>query len=82
LIRQRLEFVIRTIEVDVVSRKLQAMTRGSSSGELAELAVSSPRSAPRWKRLAQVVEQRERADVLAAGDFKRIEELGRQSYAA
>jgi HD-GYP domain-containing protein (c-di-GMP phosphodiesterase class II) len=81
MIRQRLEFVIRTIEVDIVSRKLQAMSRGSTSSELAgldsELAVKRAEIEEAWR----VIEQANEPTVLAAGDFKRIEELGRQSYA-
>jgi HD-GYP domain-containing protein (c-di-GMP phosphodiesterase class II) len=81
LIRQRLEFVIRTIEVDVISRKMQAMSRGASSAELLgldrELAEKRAEIEESWR----VIEQANEPTVLAAGDFKRIEELGRQSYA-
>jgi HD-GYP domain-containing protein (c-di-GMP phosphodiesterase class II) len=81
LIRQRLEFVIRTIEVDIVSRKLQAMSRGSSSAELAELDRELVEKRAEVEEAWRVVEQANEPTVLAAGDFKRIEELGRQSYA-
>jgi len=81
LIRQRLEFVIRTIEVDVVSRKLQAMSRGASSGELGELDRELSEKRAEIEEAWRVVEQANEPTVLAAGDFKRIEELGRQSYA-
>ena len=81
LIRQRLEFVIRTIEVDIVSRKLQALSRGASSGELAELDRELAEKRAEVEEAWRVVEQANEPTVLAAGDFKRIEELGRQSYA-
>ncbi len=81
LIRQRLEFVIRTIEVDIVSRKLQAMSRGSTSTELAELDRELAEKRAEVEDAWRVVEQANEPTVLAAGDFKRIEELGRQSYA-
>ena len=80
LIRQRLDFVIRTIEVDVLSRKLHAAGRGASAAELAaldrELAEKKAYLADAWA----VVESANEPTVLAAGDFKRIEELGRQTY--
>jgi HD-GYP domain-containing protein (c-di-GMP phosphodiesterase class II) len=81
LIRQRLEFVIRTIEVDIVSRKLQAMSRGASGGELADLDRELNEKRAEVEEAWRVVEQANEPTVLAAGDFKRIEELGRQSYA-
>jgi hypothetical protein len=81
LIQQRLEFVIRTIEVDIVSRKMQAMSRGASAGELAELDRELAEKRAEIEESWRVIEQANEPTVLAAGDFKRIEELGRQSYA-
>jgi HD-GYP domain-containing protein (c-di-GMP phosphodiesterase class II) len=80
LIRQRFDFVIRTIEADVLGRKLQASMRGASEAELAaldrELADKRRDVEDAW----HVVEGANEPTVLAAGDFQRIEELGRQSY--
>ncbi|MEO7037016.1 MAG: HD domain-containing phosphohydrolase [Polyangiaceae bacterium] len=81
LIRQRLEFVIRTIEVDVISRKMQAMSRGASSAELLDLDRELAEKRAEVEESWRVIEQANEPSVLAAGDFKRIEELGRQSYA-
>jgi HD-GYP domain-containing protein (c-di-GMP phosphodiesterase class II) len=80
MIRQRLEFVIRTIEVDIVTRKMQAMTRGASSGELWDLDRELAEKRAEVEESWRVIEQANEPTVLAAGDFKRIEELGRQSY--
>jgi hypothetical protein len=81
MIRQRFEFVIRTIESDVLTRKVHALSRGASAAELgaldAELALKRAEIDEAWR----VVETANEPTVLAAGDFKRIEELGRQSYA-
>jgi len=80
LIRQRFDFVIRTIEGDVLQRKLQAALRGAPADELAqfdrELAQRRKDIDDAW----HVVEGANEPTVLAAGDFQRIEELGRQSY--
>ncbi|HEY5372230.1 MAG TPA: HD domain-containing phosphohydrolase [Polyangiaceae bacterium] len=81
LIQQRLEFVIRTIEVDIVSRKMHAMGRGASAGELLDLDRELAEKRAEIEESWRVIEQANEPSVLAAGDFKRIEELGRQSYA-
>jgi HD-GYP domain-containing protein (c-di-GMP phosphodiesterase class II) len=81
LIRQRFEFVIRSIEAEVLGRKLSALSRGAPADELAafdeELASRRKDVEEAWK----TVEGANEPTVLAAGDFKRIEELGRQAYA-
>lgn len=80
LVRQRFDFVVRTVEVDVLGRKLHAARRGASESELAafdqELAERRRDVEQAW----HVVEGANEPTVLAAGDFQRIEELGRQSY--
>ena len=81
LIQQRLEFVIRTVEVDIVSRKMQAMSRGATSAELLDLDRELAEKRAEIEDSWRVIEQANEPTVLAAGDFKRIEELGRQSYA-
>jgi HD-GYP domain-containing protein (c-di-GMP phosphodiesterase class II) len=81
LIRQRFEFVIRSIEADVLGRKLSAMMRGAPADELAafdqELVMRRTDIEEAWK----TVEGANEPTVLAAGDFQRIEELGRKAYA-
>jgi HD-GYP domain-containing protein (c-di-GMP phosphodiesterase class II) len=81
LIRQRFEFVIRSIEADVLGRKLSAAMRGAPADELAafdqELVTRRTDIEEAWK----TVEGANEPTVLAAGDFQRIEELGRQAYA-
>ena len=81
MIRQRFEFVIRTIEVDVIQRKMAAMSRGASADELAELDRELSQKRAEIEEAWTVIEQANEPTVLAAGNFKRIEELGRQSYA-
>jgi HD-GYP domain-containing protein (c-di-GMP phosphodiesterase class II) len=80
LIRQRFEFVIRTIEVDVIQRKMLAMSRGATSDELLELDRELAAKRAEIEHSWTVIEQANEPTVLAAGNFKRIEELGRQSY--
>ncbi|HMJ15016.1 MAG TPA: HD domain-containing phosphohydrolase, partial [Polyangiaceae bacterium] len=79
-IRQRLEWVFRATEVDVLSRKLHAAQRGASADELAaldqELGLRRAELDAAW----QTIEHANEPTVLAAGDFQRIADLGRQSY--
>ena len=79
-IRGRLEWVYRGLELDVLARKLRAVQRGASASELAELdaelAVRRAEIDAAW----QTIEHANEPTVLAAGDFQRIAELGRQSY--
>jgi len=80
LIRQRFDFVIRTIEADVLARKLAAAVRGAPADELAafdrEIADRRNEIEESWK----TVEGANEPTVLAAGEFQRIEELGRKAY--
>ena len=80
LIRQRFDFVIRSVEAEVLQRKLEAALRGARGDDLAafdrELADRQQDLEDAW----HVVEGANEPTVLAAGDFQRIEELGRQAY--
>jgi HD-GYP domain-containing protein (c-di-GMP phosphodiesterase class II) len=82
LIRQRFAFVMKSVEADLLARKVRALQRGAGPDDLAEidqqLAVQRAEIDESWR----VIEQANEPTVLAAGDFKRIEELGRQSYEA
>ncbi len=80
LIRQRFDFVIRSVESEVLARKLSAALRGAPADELSaldqELAARRADLEDAWT----TVEGANEPTVLAAGDFQRIEELGRQAY--
>jgi response regulator RpfG family c-di-GMP phosphodiesterase len=81
LIRQRFEYVIKCVEAEILAKKLALAQRGARDDDLAaldhELAARKKELEEAW----HVVEGANEPTVLAAGDFKRIEELGRQSYA-
>jgi HD-GYP domain-containing protein (c-di-GMP phosphodiesterase class II) len=79
LIRQRFEFVARTIETEILSRKVRALQRGAHD-EIAELDRELAERRAEVDEAWRVIEQANEPTVLAAGDFKRIEELGRLSY--
>jgi HD-GYP domain-containing protein (c-di-GMP phosphodiesterase class II) len=79
-IRLRLDFVIRTTEAEVTSRKLQAAIRGASREELEALDVELEVRRRELEDAYQTVLTANEPTVLAAGDFQRIEELGRLTY--
>jgi len=81
LIQQRFEFVIRTLELDIVQRKMQALSRGGSSAELTGLDRELSEKRAEIEDAWQIIEQANEPSLLAAGNFQRIEELGRRSYA-
>ncbi len=80
-VRQRFDFVTRTVELDVLERKLTAMERGASRAELdafdEELLERRAQLDDAWQTIAHANEP----TVLAAGDFKKIADLSRQVYA-
>lgn len=80
MIRQRFEFVMRTIEVDVLSRKLRAHQRGAPAKELADLDRELLERRAELEAAWSTIEHANEPTVLAAGDFQRIEALGRQSF--
>jgi len=79
-VRRRFDFVRRSIESDLLSRKLHAIGRGASADELEqldqELVLRTTELEEAWK----VIEHSNEPSVLAAGDFQKIEELARQTY--
>lgn len=80
LVRQRFDFIARTIEADVLARKLAAIARGAPASALADLDAELAERLLELDASAAVIEHANEPSVLAAGDFQRIEQLGRQVY--
>lgn len=80
LLRSRLDYVSRSIEVDVLTRKVRALEVGAGKVELAAL------DRELWERRADVeaafdaIVSANEPTVLVAGDFERIEALSRDTY--
>lgn len=79
-IRQRFDFVLRSLESDILTRKLRAIERGANPSELADLDREHTERRAELEDAWSTIQHANEPTVLAAGDFKRIEELGRQSY--
>jgi HD-GYP domain-containing protein (c-di-GMP phosphodiesterase class II) len=80
LVHQRFEFIARTIEAEVLSRKLAALSRGATPSELAELDHELAQRLAELDESIGVIEHANEPTVLKAGDFQHIEALGRQVY--
>lgn len=80
LLRLRFDFVSRSIETDILRRKLAAMDRGAPASELTaldnELAERRAEVEGAWGIICQANEP----TVLAAGDFAKIEGLAKETY--
>lgn len=80
IIRARFELAIRSIEVDVLSRKVRLLERGGSAAELAALDRElETRRAEIESSFATIVAANE-PTVLKSGEFERIEALARETY--
>lgn len=79
-IRHRFDFVSRSLEADVLRRKLHAIERGAPRSELEaldrELATRRAELDEAW----QTIEGANEPTVLAAGDFAKIEQLAKETY--
>jgi HD-GYP domain-containing protein (c-di-GMP phosphodiesterase class II) len=80
LIRARFDFVARSIEADLLSRKVRALERGAGADDLKAI---DDELAHRRKTLDEQYEAILSANeptVLAAGDFAKIEAIARESF--
>ncbi|WP_394825323.1 HD domain-containing phosphohydrolase [Pendulispora albinea] len=80
LIRARFDFVARSIEADVLTRKLRALERGAQSTELAKLDRELAERRAELDASFQSILNANEPTVLAAGDFEKIEALARETY--
>lgn len=80
LIRARFDFIARSLEADVLRRKLTALERGAPASELdaldRELVERKAELEASWHTIMAANEP----TVLAAGDFAKIELLAKETY--
>ncbi|HKQ70595.1 MAG TPA: HD domain-containing phosphohydrolase [Polyangiaceae bacterium] len=81
LIRQRIEFAVRSLEVDVLTRKIGCYEQKAPLRDLEaldrELALRRAELLDAW----QAIESANEPTVLKGGEFSKIEALAKQSYA-
>ncbi len=80
LIRARFDFVARSLEADVLRRKLAAIERGAPRSELEALDREHTERRAEVDLAWQTILQANEPTVLAAGDFAKIEQLAKETY--
>lgn len=79
-IRLRFDFAIRSLEADILRRKLHMLEKGAPVGELAALDEEYvARKAEYEESLAAIISANE-PTVMKGGDFARIEAIARETY--
>lgn len=79
-IRGRFDFVSRTVEADILSRKVHILERGGTKQDLAELDLELRRRMAELDDAWQAILTANEPTVLAAGDFAKIEVLAKETY--
>ena len=79
-IRMRFDFVVRTLEAEILQRKLSALQKGASEAELRRLDDELKKRRAELDDAFSTIVNANEPTVLAAGDFRKIEELSRETY--
>jgi HD-GYP domain-containing protein (c-di-GMP phosphodiesterase class II) len=80
LLRARFDYVERSLEADILRRKLQAFERGGKATELEALDREMFERRAALAAAFETILSANEPTVLAAGDFARIEELARETF--
>jgi HD-GYP domain-containing protein (c-di-GMP phosphodiesterase class II) len=80
LVQARFDFVVRSIEADVLRRKLAAIERGAPKSELEALDAEWIQRKQEIDAAIQAIMSANEPTVLAAGDFAMIEQLAKETY--
>lgn len=80
LLRARFDFVARSIEADILRRKLAAITRGAPRSELVALDKEHDERRATLDAAWNTIELANEPTVLAAGDFQKIADLSKETY--
>jgi response regulator RpfG family c-di-GMP phosphodiesterase len=79
-IRGRFDFVSRTVEADVLARKVHILERGGTKEDLAELDLELRKRMSELDDAWQAIVSANEPTVLAAGDFAKVELLAKETY--
>lgn len=80
LIRARFDFVAKSIEADVLKRKITALERGAPKSALEALDREAEARRAELEDAWQTILHANEPTVLAAGDFAKIEALAKETY--
>ncbi len=79
-VRLRLDYIVRSREAEILARKLRVLERGGPTAELLALDEELARQQLELDDAWETILAANEPTVLKAGDFQRIEELGRRSF--
>ncbi|MFO0759781.1 MAG: HD domain-containing phosphohydrolase [Byssovorax sp.] len=79
-IRARFELAMRSIEVDILNRKIRLLERGGAADDLAELDRELARRKDEIEASFAMIVAANEPTVLKGGDFEKIEALARETY--
>ncbi len=79
-IRGRFDFAIRSVEVDVLSRKIRLLERGASARDLEELDRELAERRAEIEAAFEAIAAANEPTVLKGGDFARVEAISRETY--
>lgn len=80
LIRARFDFIARSLEADILRRKLTALERGAPKSELDALDRELEGRRAELDGSWQTIMSANEPTVLAAGDFAKIEQIAKETY--
>ena len=79
-IRARIDFAIRSVEADVLARKLRAVQKGAFSDDLLALDDEGKRRIVELEGAWEAIVAANEPTILKGGDFARIEALARETF--
>jgi HD-GYP domain-containing protein (c-di-GMP phosphodiesterase class II) len=82
LIRQRFELALRSLEVDVLTRKVRFVQQGAPAAEIEKLDHELDVRRAELHDAFRSIESANEPTVLKAGEFGKIEALGKQTFIA
>ena len=79
-VRARFDFCVRSVEVDVLSRKLRLIERGGSTAQLAALDEELAARKEQLNAAYAAICAANEPTILSGGDFERIEAVARETF--
>ena len=80
LIRVRFDYVARSIEADLLGRKVRALEQGASGSEIRAIDDELAKKRKSLDEALDAILSANEPTVLAAGDFERIKVIARETY--
>jgi HD-GYP domain-containing protein (c-di-GMP phosphodiesterase class II) len=80
IVRARFEFVAKSIEAELLTRKVRALERGAGADDLLALDAEAARRRAELDSSYEAILSANEPTVLAAGDFAKVEALARETF--